>query len=225
VELEQPPEIRRRRRLGRGAGAPTESRGLCACELHRRNRGRPRLGELVCRRLQGRSAPAVFHPAGVARRPEAESGGDRERGGGGGEEEGPHVQEAAPYSVRLRRLPSTTWGRPLALLLPRSAGFGRRRISRPPKARPCSMLPTTERVCGWTSSHRRREGRTGSSRRSCPAPAWKGERHSGAAVRRSARGRGDQRRERGGGGVGGRRRIKKSDRWAPQMLVGVEYEI
>jgi hypothetical protein len=93
VELEQsppPPEIRRRR-LGRGAGALTESRGLRACELRRQSRGRPRLGELVCRRLQGRSAPAVFHPAGVARRPEAESGGDRERGAGGGEEESPHV--------------------------------------------------------------------------------------------------------------------------------------
>jgi hypothetical protein len=56
------------------------------------------------------------------------------------------VQEAAPYSARLRRPPSMTWGRPLALLLLRSAGFGRRRISRPPKARLCSMSPATERV-------------------------------------------------------------------------------
>jgi hypothetical protein len=172
-------------RLDLSLGGALPRSGTSAAHARRRHRARRRwsCGARGRAHLSPSSRPlsvvAVLHLTGVARRPEAGSGGDRKRSAGGGEEEGPHVEEVAPCSARLRRPSSTTWWRPLALLLPRSAGFGRRRISRRRRRGSCSMLPATERVCGWPSSHRRREGRTGSLCRRCPVPASKGERHCG----------------------------------------------
>jgi hypothetical protein len=217
------------------ARSPTESRGLHACRPGRgrapgreRARERPRAGgsrggpasrELawICRLEELCQDPARRSPMLVTAAAH-EEGGVVERSAGGGEEEGPHVEEVAPCSVRLRRPPSTTWGRPLALLLPRSAGFGRRRISR----RHCAGSP--QRTCAGGGA----EG--GGARAAAPGPKLQGL--SAPLRRRRSRGRRSARRPPlsrwGRWGLGRERKKRNEEEYdvrVPHEVVGLECEI